>query len=159
METIHPIQYSNFVEEKLINQSFWYISNIPEVMIFESNKDSFIYNSLYLLFFPIFSETPLEFKMKYEKCSIYLINHSKNKENISLPYYKTPKIIYFVNNSNAKLVINNTSIDLSDKKGKSFFLNENDEINLFRSNNIQTCVALLELKNIKNKTIKQLNYS
>ena len=41
----------------------------------------------------------------------------------------------------------------------SFFLNENDEINLFRSNNIQTCVALLELKNIKNKTIKQLNYS
>jgi hypothetical protein len=61
METIHPIQYSNFVEEKLINQSFWYISNIPEVMIFESNKDSFIYNSLYLLFFPIFSETPLEF--------------------------------------------------------------------------------------------------
>ena len=156
-ETIHPTQYSNFVEEKLINQSFWYISNIPEVMI--SDKNSPIFNDLYLLFFPIFSETPLKFEMQYENYIVYLINHSKNKESISLPYSKTQKIIYFINNSNAKLVINNTSIDLSDKKGKSFFLNENDEINLFRSNNIQTCVALLELKNIKNKTIKQLNYS
>lgn len=155
METIHPRQYSDFVEEILVNQSFWYISNIPEVMM--SNKNSPIFNGLYLLFFPIFSETALKFKMQYENYIVYLVNHSKNKESISLPHSKTPKIIYFVNNSNAKLVINNTSIDLSDKKGKSFFLNGNDEINIFRSNNIQTCMVLLELKNITNE--KNLNYS
>jgi hypothetical protein len=155
METTYPRQYSDFVEEILVKQSFWYISNIPEVMI--SDKNSPIFNDLYLLFFPIFSETPLKFKMQYENYIVYLINHSKNKESISLPYSKTSKIIYFVNNSNAKLVINNTSIDLSDKKGKSFFLKENNDINLFRSNNIQTCMVLLELKNLTNK--KNLNYS
>lgn len=95
--------------------------------------------------------------MEYKNYIIYLINHSKNKEGISLPYSKTPKIIYFVNNSNAKLVINNTSIDLSDKKGKSFFLNGNDQINLFRSNNIQTCIVLLELKIIIEKQ-RNINY-
>jgi hypothetical protein len=150
MEIVHPTQYSNLIEYTLSGTIDWQISNIPNVMIL--NKDGYIFQ--YSLFFPIFSETPLKFKMRYENHSVYLINHSKNIENISLSCSKTPKIIYFVNNSNAKLITNTTSIDLSDKKGKSFFINENSKINLSRSNNIQACIVILELKNIIDKKIQ-----
>ena len=145
IEVSHPKQYSAMVEDKIINQSSWKISNVPETMFISNNVNNF--DNFYCIFFPVFSETSLNKNLEYRNYEIYLINHSKNKENISLSFSKTPKVIYFVNNSNSQLTINNNLIDLSDKKGKSLFVEKIDKIDLIRSSNIQTCLVILNLKN------------
>jgi hypothetical protein len=47
IEVSHPIQYSTIVEEKIINQPFWKISNIPETMTKSNNTNDF--DNFYLL--------------------------------------------------------------------------------------------------------------
>lgn len=151
-ELIFPKQYSNVVEEVIINQSLWHTFSIPEVMVNDKNIQGS--DNLYQLFFPIFSETSLKNKMKYESYTTYLINHSKEPETISLSCTKSPKIVYFANSSDSRLIIKNISIDLIDKKGKSLFIDENEKISITRSTNTQTCLVILELKSITNKQIE-----
>ena len=151
-ELIFPKQYSNVVEEVIINQSLWHTFSVPEVMINDKNIQGS--DNLYQLFFPIFSETSLKNKMKYESYTTYLINHSKRTENIPLPTANGSKIVYFVNGSDSKLITKNISIDLTDKRGKSFFIDENEEISIMRSTKTQTCILILELKNITNEQIQ-----
>lgn len=154
MKVSYPKQYSKLIEEKIINFCDWKISEIPEVMI--SGEDSIYYENFYNLFFPIFSETESQNKMNYEKYNIYLINFSKNNDNIFFTKSKSPKIIYFANNSNAKIKFKNTEISLIDKKGISIFVDADSEIELVRSTNIQTCIVILNLSNIKTSNEKLL---
>jgi hypothetical protein len=144
MEVLHPRQYSELLEEKIINLNEWKISNIPQVMIFD-NTMTISYEIFYSLFFPIFSETSLQDEISYKKHEIYLINYSRKREDILLTKSKCPKIIYFVNNSNARIKFKNTEIDLIDKKGKSIFVDSNSEIKLTRPTNIQSCIVILSL--------------
>lgn len=151
-EIHHPIQYSEIIEEQMSGVSEWYIEKVPEVMV--SDKRSSQYEYFYNLFFPIFSESYLENKIEYTDYNIYLINHSKNKNNIILPQSTFPKIVYFVNNSNAKLKLEDREISLTDKKGKSIFVDSVNEIILTRSNVVQTCILVLNLvKKFKDKKI------
>ena len=151
---LHPKQYAEFIEEKIINTCDWNISDIPQVMI--NDNRSFSYDNFYNLFFPIFSETCLGDEMHYKSYKLYLVNHSKNKDNVFLPKSKGPKIIYFVNNSNAQIKFKNKKINLIDKKGKSIFINDTDEINLIRATNIQTCMIFLNL--VKNNKSNEILY-
>lgn len=156
IKIVHPIEYSNLVENKIISHPFWHISSFLEVMVVDKNNSNHdIFNYFYCLFFPIFAETFIEEeKIEYFDIKIYLINHSRNKKNITLTFNKTSKIIYFVNNSNAKFEFKNETINLDDKKGSSIFVEEIDKIEVIRSNNIQTCIVVLDLKNKINKDFK-----
>lgn len=142
-EILHPKQYSDFIEEKICTMCQWYMDENPQVMI--SDKRAFSYQNFYNLFFSIFSESNLQNDFEFEDYKIYLINHSKNESTIILPQSKSPKIIYFANNSNAKLKLKNETFSLIDKKGKSIFIDSLKEISLIRSTNVQTCIVVLNL--------------
>lgn len=159
MEILHPKQYSECLEEKIINRCTWKITNIPQVMICDNSMID--YENFYNLFFPIFSETLLSDKIIYESFVIYLINHSKNENSIFLGEFNHPKIIYFVNNSNARIKFKNIETSLINKKGKSIFVDVDSKINLIRSTNIQTCLVILNLSNKSNKEVstKQFSYT
>lgn len=155
MEILHPKQYCEHVEEKLINCE-WNISEIPGVMN-KALDNQYVYNNFYNLFFPIFSENLLENSIEYKNYIVYLINHSKSKNEIFLSLPIGPKIIYFVNNSNAQIKIEDSIIDLNDKKGKSIFLEECNKIFVNNSTNIQTCMVVLCLEKINQH--KNIAYS
>lgn len=146
----HPIQYSDLIEETIVNQTLWNISDFPGVMIM-NNLNTF--DNFYWLFYPIFSEINLSDSIEYLGYQIYLINHSKNKELVTIRTSDSLKLVYFVNNSNAHLTTKSIMMDLSDKRGQSFLIDEINEIEITRSNNIQTCIIILELKNFLNKKI------
>lgn len=139
----HPKQYSKLVEEKLSSVMQWYFSEYSEVMI--SDKRSVHYDFFYNLFFPILLESNLKNNIQFESFTAYLINHSKVKEEINIPIKNSPKIIYFVNNSNSQIEIENKKINLKNMSGNSIFINNLRQINLSRSSNIQTCILLLNL--------------
>lgn len=152
---IHPKQYSDTIEEKVINECFWEISSINETMTSDRKIQSS--DNFYQLFYPIFSETPLKTECEFVDYKIYLINFSSSDKNIQISSSKNSRIIYFVNNSNAKLFVKNESIDMSDKRGKSFYIDQNDDILLLKSNNIQSCIVILELNKFV-KINKVVNY-
>lgn len=157
----HPEFYFNFVEKKIISQNFWKMSCFEEIMLFckdEMNIDT--YNYFYSLFFPIVAETLFEnnkVELKFLDYQILLINHSKENKKTRITFDKSPKIIYFVNNSNSNLKIKSNLIKLNNMKGKSFFIDNMEEMNVFRSDNIQTCLIIFNLKS--KQIFENLNYS
>lgn len=161
IQNTHPSEYANFLEKKIINESFWKISNFSETMIIdEKNISSKIFSYFYSLFLPIYLEYTKNntvLKKNYTNFSIYLINHFENKETVKLFFNNSPKIIYFVNNVDSKIFLKETLIDLSSKKGTSILTNNISEINFIRSHkNIQTCIAILHLNPDKN--VENLKY-